>query len=138
MRGLERDAWGIPTVTEKGVEGRERVLGGDGNSGGRRMVSLDLMLVPGVAFEAEEGERGMVRRLGHGKGFYDYFLHRYRSLDEHETEKAPHAKMALFGLALKEQVLRGAQGSHVPVGPYDSFLDGLVVGDGQIIEGAPI
>ena len=54
-------------------------------------------MVPGVAFETEERERGVVRRLGHGKGLYDYFLHRYWSLDEHETEKAPHAKMALFG-----------------------------------------
>jgi len=133
--GLERDAWGIPTVTEEGVEGRERVLGGFGDSaGGKRRVSLDVMLIPGVAFEVEEGERGVVRRLGHGKGFYDYFLHRYRSSDEHATEKASVEKMALFGLALKDQVLRDIQAPHVPVGPHDSLLDGLIVGDGQIIE----
>jgi 5-formyltetrahydrofolate cyclo-ligase len=136
--GLERDAWGIPTVTEDGLVGRDRVLGGPEDGGvGRRRVSLDLMLMPGVAFEVEEGERGMVGRLGHGKGFYDYFLHRYRSFHEHGTEKTPDAKMALFGLALKEQVLRDAQGPHVPVGPLDSLLDGLIVGDGQIVDGAP-
>jgi 5-formyltetrahydrofolate cyclo-ligase len=130
--GLERDAWGIPTVTDEGVEGREMVLDG----GGRRL-SLDLMLMPGVAFEVEEGERGMVRRLGHGKGFYDYFLHRYRTLGEHGTEKAADTRMALFGLALKEQFLKGGQEPHVPTGIHDSSLDGLIVGDGQIIRSAP-
>lgn len=133
--GLERDAWGIPTVTEEGVEGRERVLGRTGDGGGRRSVSLDLVLVPGVAFELE-GEGGMVRRLGHGKGFYDYFFHRYRSFGE-VTEIGASAGMALFGLALKEQFLRDGQEPHVPVGPHDSFLDGLIVGDEQIIESAP-
>lgn len=133
---LERDAWGIPTVTEEGVEGREMVLDGPGDVSGGRRVSLDLMLVPGVAFEAEEGERGMVRRLGHGKGFYDYFLHRYRSFDE-GVEKGTGAGMALFGMALREQFLRDVQEPQVPVGPYDSLLDGLIIGDGQIIEAAP-
>jgi 5-formyltetrahydrofolate cyclo-ligase len=133
--GLERDAWGIPTVTE--VEGRERVLGGSGEGGGEgRIVSLDLMLMPGVAFEVEGVEGGKVRRLGHGKGFYDYFLHRYRSFDK-GTEKGAHAGMALFGLALREQFLIDGEEPHVLVGPHDSLLGGLIVGNGQIIESAP-
>jgi 5-formyltetrahydrofolate cyclo-ligase len=135
--GLERDAWGIPTVTEEAVEGRERVWAEVGDaSAGRRGVSLDLMLVPGVAFEVEEGERGLVRRLGHGKGFYDYFLHRYRTSGE-VTGKGAGAGMALFGLALKEQFLRDAQETQVPTGPHDSLLDGLIMGDGRIVESAP-
>lgn len=136
---LERDKWGIPTVTEEGIEGRERVLGEVGNGDGKgRRVSLDLMLMPGVAFEVDETEGGMIRRLGHGKGFYDYFLHRYRSCDEFGTEKAESLGMALFGLALKEQFLSDGQEPHVPMGPHDSFLNGLIVGDGQIIQSAPL
>ncbi len=95
------------------------------------------MLVPGVAFEVEEEGNGMVKRLGHGKGFYDYFLHRYRSSNEQRTEKIADARMALFGLALKEQFLTDGQEAQVPTGPHDSHLDGLIVGDGQIIESAP-
>jgi 5-formyltetrahydrofolate cyclo-ligase len=136
--GLERDKWGIPTVTEKGVEGRERVLGEGGSGSGRRGVKLDLMLMPGVAFDVDEAQGVGVRRLGHGKGFYDYFLHRYRNVNENGTEKGESARMALFGLALKEQFLRDEQELHVPIGPHDSLLEGLVVGDGQVIKPAPL
>jgi 5-formyltetrahydrofolate cyclo-ligase len=135
--GLERDAWGIPTVTEEGLEGRERVLGDARDDDvGKKRVGLDLMLMPGVAFEVEEGQSRMVRRLGHGKGFYDYFLHRYRTFDENRIEKATESRIELFGLALKEQFLTGSQDPHIPTGPHDSPLDGLIMGDGKIIESA--
>jgi 5-formyltetrahydrofolate cyclo-ligase len=130
--GLERDSWGIPTLTEQGVEGRQWILE-DGNGGkSSRNRGLDLLLMPGVAFEKDNWRQGKIRRLGHGKGFYDYFLHRYRSLIESHHHTLSDTHLALYGLALKEQFLQGG-GSEVPVGPLDSLLDGLIVGDGQTI-----
>ena len=122
---LEKDAWGIPTVKEAGPG---RILG-DGE--GREEGCLDLILMPGVAFDVD-GKK--VRRLGHGKGFYDYFLHRYRAV--YEKSEGPGVRTVLYGLALKEQFLQPKDGAGVPVGPNDSPLDGLVTGDGRIIEPA--
>lgn len=60
LKGLERDAWGIPTLTN--VEGRENALESE--------EGLDVIVMPAVAFD-RAGDR-----LGHGAGFYDRFLER--------------------------------------------------------------
>jgi len=93
--------------------------------------------MPGVAFQNDEST-GFVKRLGHGKGFYDYFLHRYRESRRSQVEepsKDPGTDVLLYGLALKEQFLE-ATAEEVPIGEHDSLLHGLVVGDGRMIEGA--
>lgn len=132
---LERDSWGIPTVTEDTVSGRERILGESEKDGKAQLSNgLDLVLMPGVAFDLE-GQPAVIRRLGHGKGFYDYFLHRYRShygrgLFENAAERPP---LQEFGLALEEQFLQDKNLS-VPMGPHDSILAGLVVGNGEVLE----
>jgi 5-formyltetrahydrofolate cyclo-ligase len=133
FEGLERDSWGIPTVTEDIVEGRERILMDSSKYGEvKKVKGLDLILMPGVAFSVE-GQQAIVRRLGHGKGFYDYFLHRYRRLDHLEgIEKNPGIAVELWGLALKEQIVD--KDTSVPVGPYDSSLDGLIVGNGEALK----
>ena len=80
--GLEPDAWGIPTPTQDSIKGRRSILDAhtDSGSDSRWKVldsdtpsaqTLDMIVVPGVAFD------GSLGRLGHGKGFYDYFLQRY-------------------------------------------------------------
>lgn len=124
FEGLESDSWGIPTVGQEGLEKRERVLGGG------REGQLDLMLLPGVAFQPINGgdEDGMIRRLGHGMGFYDFFIRRCRE----KTEEVAGVEPLLVALALKEQVL-GDGDAEVPLGEHDAILDGLVVGDGRII-----
>lgn len=71
--GLERDSWGIPSLSPDGLEARENAMGGNGlgsaNVGDEH--GLELIVVPGVAFDS-----GM-NRLGHGAGFYDEYLKRY-------------------------------------------------------------
>lgn len=108
---LERDNWGIPTINAESVAERQPILGENGK--------LDLILMPGVAFS--QGPK--VKRLGHGKGFYDYFLHRYMQL--HGSE-GPGTDVLLYGLALEEQLV-----ADVPVGEHDHFMHGLLVGGAE-------
>lgn len=81
--GLSKDAWGIPSLSKDGVEGRENAMGGKGLTLADERASqsesdsesdvggLDLVVVPAVAFDTH------LDRLGHGAGFYDAFLTRF-------------------------------------------------------------
>lgn len=125
---LKRDSWGIPTIGADTVQEREHVL----SKGGQ---TLDMILMPGVAFDIDP-ESGFIRRLGHGKGFYDYFLHRYKQAHgSHGEKKGPDTDLLLYGLALEEQFLNSDAGNTVPVGEHDNLLHGLMVGGGKIVEG---
>lgn len=106
---LKPDSWGIPTLPEESISSREWILEGKDNDHG-----LDLVLLPGVAFELVANG---TKRLGHGKGFYDYFLERHA--------KQFGNKVALYGLGLKEQLVGGDL--NVPTGPLDKLLDGVFV-----------
>ena len=90
LESLKPDAWGIPTLDESSVASRENALSGHGIdnvvTGVNRApatshgLGLDIMLVPGVAFDMEN------RRLGHGKGFYDRYLQRYKDIVASRSE----------------------------------------------------
>ncbi|GAP91911.1 putative 5-formyltetrahydrofolate cyclo-ligase [Rosellinia necatrix] len=129
---LQRDKWGIPSIDGATVHERQRSIG---ELDGERSAdaSLDLIILPGVAFDMDP-ETGAVRRLGHGKGFYDYFLHRYALASG--AGRAPStidgSSVLLYALALREQLLSPSSGEAVPVGPHDQPLDGIILGDGQI------
>ncbi|KAI0204957.1 5-formyltetrahydrofolate cyclo-ligase [Astrocystis sublimbata] len=128
---LQRDKWGIPSVDGTTVHERQRSIGElDGERSAE--ASLDLILLPGVAFDLDP-DTGAVRRLGHGKGFYDYFLHRYALATKsggNATNDGP--SVLLYALALREQLLSPTSGEAVPVAPHDQPLDGVILGDGQI------
>lgn len=96
FESLQPDAWGIPTLDNASLPGRENALGGFGppaedelrNRG--NFEGLHLILLPGTAFDHSGG------RLGHGKGFYDRFLQNYW---ETTSRINTHAKMPHLGMA---------------------------------------
>lgn len=70
---LKPDKWGIPTPSKDSISSRANCFGGNGITNGdisNTSEGLDLIVMPGMAFDSNFG------RLGHGKGFYDYFLTR--------------------------------------------------------------
>ena len=127
---LKRDSWGIPTIDADTVEEREHVLS-------KGSQPLDMILMPGVAFDVDP-KSGFIRRLGHGKGFYDYFLHKYMQAQGSRQKKpwmGPGTHALLYGLCLSEQFLESDAGFSVPVGEHDNPLHGLFVGGGKVVEG---
>jgi 5-formyltetrahydrofolate cyclo-ligase len=89
---LEPDKWGIPTPTQDSISKRRNCFGGLGKSEDDQHEcqiterELDVIIMPGMAFD-----RGL-ERVGHGKGYYDFFLQRYL----HHTQKAK-MKMPFLG-----------------------------------------
>jgi 5-formyltetrahydrofolate cyclo-ligase len=128
---LKRDSWGIPTIDSETVKEREHILETSTGASGK----LDMILMPGVAFEVDS-QTGFVKRLGHGKGFYDYFLHRYldeRGISAKELSLGPGTDALLYGLALEEQLLQPDAQLSLPTGEHDHLLHGLLVGNGAVI-----
>jgi 5-formyltetrahydrofolate cyclo-ligase len=80
---LKPDKWGIPTPAHDSIPARANSFGHEGTTNGKTVDAkdgsgLDLVVMPGMAFDANFG------RLGHGKGFYDYFLRRC-----HDSSRMP-------------------------------------------------
>jgi 5-formyltetrahydrofolate cyclo-ligase len=129
---LNQDSWGIPTISADTVHHREHIL-----KSPKENLGLDMILMPGVAFDVDP-ETGSIRRLGHGKGFYDYFLYRYMQITGSHIGSSTTTRgsdVLLYGLALEEQLLKAADGCSIPVGEYDHLLHGLLVGDGSFLTG---
>lgn len=90
---LKMNSWGIPTPSDESIAIRDnclRELMGTHETGeAAEEEGLDMILMPGMAFDRQR------QRLGHGKGYYDFFLHRYekrrRSTHGHD------ARMPLLG-----------------------------------------
>lgn len=126
LESLKRDGWGIPTLEEDSVPARENALGGLGVAQGgpiamddpSQRLALDLILMPGMAFDSHN------RRLGHGRGFYDRYLQRYQSASKSRTAGS---MPLLVGLALKEQVL--SEPDVVPTGADDWRVDQVITAD---------
>ncbi|KAK0260270.1 hypothetical protein LTR91_012116 [Friedmanniomyces endolithicus] len=126
--GLQRDSWGIPQLPHDGAEGMKNAMGGLGpskpastnstpetNEDRNEDGGLDLIVVPGVAFDTQ------MNRMGHGAGFYDRFLTRW-------CEDGERKKPFLVGLCLAEQVLPNGQ---ILMQEWDWKVDAIAVGDGR-------
>ncbi|ORX98127.1 hypothetical protein BCR34DRAFT_607045 [Clohesyomyces aquaticus] len=129
FESLKPDNWGIPTPHSYSISSRANSFGGVGLTEGTKTAApgedsgketgtgtgLDLIIMPGMAFDSEFG------RLGHGKGFYDYFLQRC-----HQCSQMPFR----VGLSLNEQLL--PPNESVPMDSSDFRLDALILGNGQL------
>lgn len=78
---------------------------------------LDLIIVPGLAFDARGG------RLGQGKGYYDRFLAKMRS---HQNATTP-AKPSLVAVGLAQQLV-----DHIPMDEHDFRMEIVVLPDQTI------
>lgn len=77
--------------------------------------SLDLFVVPGVAFSFDGA------RLGHGKGYYDEFLTRWSS-------ETPRSNFYTIGLGFRQQLVADTFATY----PKDFKLDEILVGREEI------
>jgi 5-formyltetrahydrofolate cyclo-ligase len=85
MELLKRDKWGIPTLASSSVAERRSCI----NEG---EPCLDLIIMPGVAFDHD------LNRIGHGKGFYDFFLQRYHKIKRKEIHRKEDSKTPFLGM----------------------------------------
>ena len=104
-QGLQRDKWGIPTPSEDSMNLRKHVLGPVTTMEPARRSgvaeSLDMIVVPGVAFDREG------RRLGHGRGFYDFFFEEYRACSSsHDPDSAAFQAFPTLGICCSYFFLR--------------------------------
>lgn len=95
---LHPDAWGIPSPSKASISERnsclnDDVVRSDGLAGASTSnESLDMVVMPGMAFD------GKLARLGHGKGYYDFFLKKL-----HQQVNVAHGKenqMPFLGKAI--------------------------------------
>ncbi|EJC97745.1 5-formyltetrahydrofolate cyclo-ligase [Fomitiporia mediterranea MF3/22] len=108
LDSLPSGVWGIKEPDAE-FEGRRRANVFDSN-----IEPLDMILVPGVAFDTK------MSRLGHGKGYYDYFINNY-------TRTRP--KPVLLALSLREQIVPIGE---IPMAEHDRRMDAIVTPDGLI------
>jgi 5-formyltetrahydrofolate cyclo-ligase len=95
LNALQPDPWGIPSLAAESVPSRENALGGlgclqDESEAVKTFSKLDLIFMPAMAFDQS------LNRLGHGKGFYDRYLTRYRRISSAAHEECDIPRLGLY------------------------------------------
>ncbi|KAG9017557.1 5,10-methenyltetrahydrofolate synthetase [Tulasnella sp. 427] len=116
-RTLRSGVWGIKEPAWE-WENKRRESGKPTDEG---CPGIDLMLMPGVAFD-----KGF-SRIGYGKGYYDQFLSRYTAAKSGSTP-------LLVALALKEQLLEAGK---IPVEDHDWKMNLIVTGEEVLSSDTP-
>jgi len=102
-KNCAKNSWGIREPRINDGKRRENALNCD---------ELDLVFVPGVAFDTHN------RRLGFGRGYYDRWLASVQSVRLEKSLPMP----SVIGLAFQCQIL-----PEVPVGERDWVLDAIII-----------
>ena len=116
-KGLKRFAWDDIDVTN--VTKKDLLVQPDYAQERDRTFNIDLLVVPGVAFDTN------CNRLGHGKGYYDSFIFRNKSLQQ-QLSKTKRSTF-IVGVALTEQMI-----DNVPHDERDMKLDAVINPSGFI------
>ncbi|GAA6061999.1 hypothetical protein JCM10212_004277 [Sporobolomyces blumeae] len=114
FRGLKENRWGIRELDPAEVDALEDAE--HPSSGG-----LDLILVPGLAFDEKR------RRLGHGRGYYDRYITACLDYAQRFGKPIPRT----VALALSAQMVR--EGEDIPTNEWDRLPDILVTPNGEIV-----
>ncbi|EIW78624.1 nagb/rpia/CoA transferase-like protein, partial [Coniophora puteana RWD-64-598 SS2] len=109
LKALRLGLWDIPDPTTE-WQGQRRE---------HRCPNLDVILVPGVAFDRS------FSRLGHGKGYYDRFISAYTQTGRQRP--------LLIALAFQQQLL---ESGHVPVVEHDWKMDFIVTPEEILASGS--
>ncbi|GAA5835048.1 hypothetical protein JCM3766R1_002081 [Sporobolomyces carnicolor] len=114
FEGLKENRWGIRELDPREVDTLEDAE--DGTSGG-----LDLILVPGLAFDTKR------RRLGHGRGYYDRYITKCLDYPARFDKPSPRT----VALALAEQMAK--EGEDIPTNEWDRLPEVLLTPDAEIL-----
>ncbi|KAL1674607.1 hypothetical protein EV122DRAFT_220256 [Schizophyllum commune] len=120
LGSLKAGTWGI----------KEPDLHWLGNPRQSEAPGIDVILVPGVAFDRS------MSRLGHGKGYYDRFISTYVETGNKRPLLGKWIALAqvAMALALREQIVDNAA---VPVTPHDWKMDMIITPDEVIQSQSP-
>jgi len=88
------------------------------NSTALKTEGLDLIIVPGMAFDLNGN------RLGHGKGYYDRYIERAKEFSKLRNKVSPHC----VSLSLNEQLLETV----IPTNQYDIKPDIIITPKGHL------
>jgi len=88
------------------------------NSTALKTEGLDLIIVPGMAFDLNGN------RLGHGKGYYDRYIERAKEFSKLRNKVGPHC----VSLSLNEQLLETV----IPTNQYDIKPDIIITPNGHL------